>query len=1010
MNELFLKIVNMSVSASWLVLAVLVLRLALKKAPKWINVLLWGIVALRLLCPFSIESALSLIPSAQTLPETVIHGRTFDVQTGIPPVDNRINDYLDDRYYEGVTVPTNNGSNVMTVLAVIWLLGVAAMLVYTAVSYSRLNRKVASAVRLRENIFQSEYVDSPFVLGIIRPRIYLPYGMDEQKMTHVIAHERTHIRRRDHWWKPLGFLLLTVHWFNPLMWVAYILLCRDIELACDERVIAELGTEERADYSQALLACSVNRRLIAACPLAFGEVGVKERVKNVLNYKKPGFWIVLIAVVACIAVAVCFLTDPEDVSVLPEDQPMAISRFLYQNPETETDFNVIAQCEYRVTGQMELMVLEVSETEVWATLGKLEEEHLSMLVFDDYFKNEGGWLDRSYDAKKLRSTYENAWRLDVNPGGAGLFYLLLELEDGFLYLICGYDENVSTAENEPNSAIYWAAELSTGPLEEGYVLQWVDYLNTDTYPTSTELEMELPEFPGVRFHYNSGQVWAENENGNTILVSGMPVWNVFFTDLTGDGLPEGCATVSYGSGIIDTHVVVFDYAEGKEYTLWERGEYDYALHLENGTLICDKWEYPDGEIIESGPLMLVHAVGGDGQRLEINTEEKKEPRYYHAASAQPKYYLTVGSDRVASIEVSTPDASGGVIHADESLFEYGEEVYLELLDGFTDLRGVVITALDAQGDTVFGLSVATGDGDPVNVVYAGEWTLIPEDAEEVALVEVTETVPAETTYALSDDMNLEEPPELTVNGLDGSVAAMTGTYTWTRDMGDGTMMTLCADRPHPLQMKEQLPRLITEGKTVELRFGVMDGDTYVEVPPGKICTVQAWPEDEWGHMDAMPLSPVTRDGTIELYQGGYIYMVTAEWTGEDGRGGTVSYAFYAFCADGSSADPNRPEMAFAGLEPDATMVDPETITVGENGASLNYTLSYASQAIILEVGLVDEAGNEIVWQVEDGSDWGTIDGIPAGKYHLFVRNVGYQNDLPGKAVDAGAIVCQLHRK
>lgn len=310
MNELFLKIINMSISASWLVLAVLILRFVLKKSPKWVNVLLWGIVAVRLICPFSFESALSLIPSAETFPDQVISGPSFDVQTGIAPVDNRINDYLGDRYFEGVTVPTNNGNNVMTILTIVWIIGILLLVTYTIISYQRLNRKIDTAVRYKDNIFQSENVSSPFVLGIIKPRIYLPFKMDSQDLEHVVAHEQAHIRRKDHWWKPLGFLLLTIHWFNPLMWLAYVLLCRDIELACDEKVIKELGNEQRADYAQALVACSVNRRMIAACPLAFGEAGVKEKVKAIMNYKKPAFWIVVLAVTACIVVAVCFLTNP----------------------------------------------------------------------------------------------------------------------------------------------------------------------------------------------------------------------------------------------------------------------------------------------------------------------------------------------------------------------------------------------------------------------------------------------------------------------------------------------------------------------------------------------------------------------------------------------------------------------------------------------------------------------------------------------------------------------------
>ena len=310
MIAVFLKILNMSISASWLALVVLVVRFLLKKAPKWLTVLLWGMVAVRLICPFSFESALSLTPSSETLPRDIVLGPDFDINSGIEPIDRRVNDYLGDRYFEGVTVPAGNGFNVMRTLSTLWIGGVVIMTAYAAVSYCGLRRRVSDAVRLRDNIYQSENVDSPFVFGLLRPRIYLPFGMEQKPMEQVIAHERAHISRRDHWWKPLGFVLLTVHWFNPLLWVCYLLLCRDIELACDQKVIKQMKPEEKADYSQVLVDCSVSRTAIAACPLAFGEVGVKERVKSVMNYKKPTFWMVAAAVLACLFVAVCFLTDP----------------------------------------------------------------------------------------------------------------------------------------------------------------------------------------------------------------------------------------------------------------------------------------------------------------------------------------------------------------------------------------------------------------------------------------------------------------------------------------------------------------------------------------------------------------------------------------------------------------------------------------------------------------------------------------------------------------------------
>jgi beta-lactamase regulating signal transducer with metallopeptidase domain len=310
MSEVFLKIMNMSISASWLVLAVLLTRLVLKKAPKWVSVLLWGFVAVRLICPFSIESALSLIPSAETISPEIMMDPTPKIHTGIGALNGVINPAVSESFTPDPGASMNPLQFWIPLVAIIWTAGIAGMLIYTAVSYRLLRRKVATAVRLQNNIFQSENVDSPFVLGIIKPKIYLPFRMESQNLAHVITHEESHIRRKDHWWKPFGFILLAIHWFNPLMWLGYILFCRDIELACDEKVIREMDNKSKADYTQALVACSVNRRSIAACPLAFGEVGVKERVRSVLNYKKPAFWIVIAAIVMCVVVAVCFLTNP----------------------------------------------------------------------------------------------------------------------------------------------------------------------------------------------------------------------------------------------------------------------------------------------------------------------------------------------------------------------------------------------------------------------------------------------------------------------------------------------------------------------------------------------------------------------------------------------------------------------------------------------------------------------------------------------------------------------------
>lgn len=511
MSELFLEIVNRSIAASWIVIAVLILRFCLKKAPKWVNVLLWGIVAVRLIFPFSIESALSLIPSAETVSPSIMMETAPSVQTGVPALDQVINPVIDHSLSPAPGASANPLQIWIPVLTVIWLLGVAALFLYSAVSYRRLRRRVCEAVILRDNIYQSENVCSPFVLGIIRPKIYLPYHMDKREMDHVIAHEQTHIRRRDHWWKPLGFLLLTVHWFNPLLWLGYILLCRDIELACDEKVIREMGSEQRADYTQALVSCSVSRRSIAACPLAFGEVGIKERVKSVMNYKKPAFWIVLASVVVCAVAAVCFLTDPKT-------------------------------------------------------------ERSSPSVGD-------------------------------NVSGLG------------------------PAQTE----------------------KWFDYLETpEEMNWDGRLEIALPEYPGVTFRWYPEKMEAVTENEITPLYTGMPIWNTYFCDLTGDGLPELCSTITFGSGIIDSRIIVCDYANGESYTLEDRGKYDYSLRLDesDGSLCVVQRAYNSGDIAAVGELFFSDS-GLHLQVIKTNFETHKFTSVTIRNYGEDTLHITIGSDETA---------------------------------------------------------------------------------------------------------------------------------------------------------------------------------------------------------------------------------------------------------------------------------------------------------------------------------------------------------------------------
>lgn len=318
MSTVFLKILNLSYSASWLILAVLIVRLLLKKAPKWINCLLWALVAVRMILPFSLESAMSLLPSKEVLPADIQSTDVPHIESGIYAINNTVNPVIADTLAPAEVSSVNPMQVVVSVLCIVWVAGILAMTLYAFISFVKIKRSVREAAILEKGIMECDDVKSPFILGILRPVIYVPSGMDSETLELVLAHEKAHMKRCDYIWKPLGYALLSVYWFNPLSWIAYILLCRDIESACDEKVIRDKSSDYMAAYSQALLDCSIQRRRIAACPVAFGETGVKMRIKNVLSYKKPAFWIILASLAVCVVLAVCFLTDPKKDETISE--------------------------------------------------------------------------------------------------------------------------------------------------------------------------------------------------------------------------------------------------------------------------------------------------------------------------------------------------------------------------------------------------------------------------------------------------------------------------------------------------------------------------------------------------------------------------------------------------------------------------------------------------------------------------------------------------------------------
>lgn len=795
LDTIFLQIFDMTKVASLVILIVLLVRLCLKRAPKVISYALWAVVLFRLLCPVSIEAPISLIP--QTEPTIQSYDLLNEPVTPLAAIDaagQAVGDVLNGgigvqhvtttNYLEDGTrrIISTDWSTVWILFTkFVWLGGMAALLIYSTVSLIRLKRKLVGAILLRDNIYLADHIDSPFVMGLLRPKIYLPSSLSEKERDYIILHEQHHIRRGDHVFKLLSFIALCLHCFNPLVWIAFILSGKDMEMSCDEAVLRKLGGDIRADYTASLISLATGRRIIAGTPLAFGEGNTEGRIKNIAKWKKPAVWVIVIVAI----VWVCLITNPMNRATMLLGAEYRIAETLYN-----TDDNVYSdndQPSVCITADYRLWEWHGDETGKWRLIGQLEPYALTKKELAEYTAYDEGWRRRYNvgeitDAYILRANDETAGIFflafttkngdtllgygseDVSERGQGAsddtsLYWLCRLESAFNkdtttgnfldrslaatvggdvdifhtwshankpgYIIVGFEsdeteyndgtlipspektdmgfavfyhnkdesgyrllqchvyKNAALAENGiflcPDQAVLnlsgelvpkqtydvilinnkeiaraervWDYADGTEKKQSDSYLNghqmllysweydkagcrvwqyfyddhdelidyssivknetapnirvWVDYFRTpEKMDWDIVNQTNAPDYPGVTFTYTSEKITAEDASGTTELVFGMPIWNAFFSDLNGDGLAEICATVSYGSGIIDTHVVVYDYKRHTQYTLWERGVTDYALRALNGQLVCDKWAYPDGEVTESGYLAI----------------------------------------------------------------------------------------------------------------------------------------------------------------------------------------------------------------------------------------------------------------------------------------------------------------------------------------------------------------------------------------------------------------------
>lgn len=578
-------LLNMSLTASVVIVFVLLLRLLLQKAPKVISYALWGIVLFRLLCPISIGSGLSLFGLLDTpvvtsgtlassivyIPSDIVHTEYPSVVLPAPGIGEAISETLPQGEEQLAADPLEAPTAIATD---IWMAGVVAMGIYAVVSYLRLRRKLITASLVRENIYLADEITSPFVMGLIHPKIYLPSSLGEREQSYVVMHEQHHIRRLDHIVKVLAFIALSIHWFNPLVWFAFMMAGKDMEMSCDEAVVRKMGDGVLADYAASLLSLATGKHIIAGMPLAFGEGDTKGRIRNLANWKQPASWVVLAAVIACAILAICLLTNPQS-HTLPFDLgPLQISwaKTLDCRPNEPTSFDLNASELEELKSRLAGLDIGRQDDDL---AGFTAYYSISIQASGYYFSVQGFDLDGNHIALYYQ----------------GKYYRIHDSEfSQYLRNICAGGSRTSAEEALPT------------------VQEWFDFTDnpSDAYEY-TPLYADLPEFPNATFRY-AGNIGVSDgdASGPRVLISGMPIWNAYFCDLTGDNLPEICATLSSGSGMIDNRIIIYDYANGVRYELEDRGNYDYTLSLQDGKLIVTKCVSNSSTVVETGYLAYLN--------------------------------------------------------------------------------------------------------------------------------------------------------------------------------------------------------------------------------------------------------------------------------------------------------------------------------------------------------------------------------------------------------------------
>ena len=751
-----MTVFNMSWTAAVIIGIVLLLRLALRKAPRRFSYLLWLVVLFRLLCPFTFESVFSL--PIFTNPANIPQSALLDADVPISSLPALASETIGDIANGGLGIltvyvgETNTGDPVIVqavhgqvwplLLGYVWVIGMGVILLRGVLSYMKLRRRLVGAVRLRDNIWLTDTIETPFVTGLFRPKIYLPSALSEREQAYIILHEQTHIRRGDHVFRLMAFIALCVHWFNPFVRAAFKLSGRDMEMSCDERVLSQLGADIKADYSESLLNLSTGKLALRATPLAFGEGDTTSRVKNVLHYKKPALWVTILAAVG-ITIAIVFLAMNR-AQTQPRGTLAETTVYVTENATQRDFFERMAVITLHPDGKAELRQAPISsymlppniyyaftdgELHLFASLSsptaadfygvkdndviavfRMEPDGalayvsspVNLFAGERYVKENPitilpvteDFVTRHFHAYTFRRTVDSlivtdltnaehtlaagaldtVFLLDVTGDGTPEIVYYTQEDGGFRLHAIEFTPVITASDNENGIAFiastdyttckrYILAETLAAELALSVESGWLSDADGAPYslhagngtlilneigrsftppepsgmpttPKPTDVsaserpaavewdgtELVLPEYPNVAFYWNDNQIFVDKPDNVYAVMEGMPIWNVYLSDVTGDGNLDFCAGISFGSGIIDERVLVYDYAQDALYDLSARTVYDYSLSLENGQLVVTQTDYHDYEnVLAMGTLTLeggrlVLAGGADGSQ------------------------------------------------------------------------------------------------------------------------------------------------------------------------------------------------------------------------------------------------------------------------------------------------------------------------------------------------------------------------------------------------------------